>query len=124
MSEIDRITRLLEKTFDEQPWYGSSVMSILSGLDGGITKQHLGEGHSIFELVNHMIAWRRFATHRLKGNTTFKVTEKKNFPTSGSWKSALKDLQKSQKQLLHAVRKFPESKLHKLVPGVDRKSVV
>lgn len=90
MTEIDRITRLLEKTFDRQPWYGSSVMEILKTVNPLIVNQRIGETHSIAELVEHMISWRTFATKRLQGDAAFQVNDATNFPVSHSWEDTLK----------------------------------
>lgn len=117
VSEIDRITRLLEKTFDKQPWYGNSIMATLKGLTPTQASQKIGPGHSIIELVLHMTSWRAFATHRLLGDNTFEVSEDLNFPKPGTWEEALIKLQQSQKELIDAAKNFPEERLSELVPS-------
>ena len=117
MTEIDRITRLLEKTFDRQPWYGSSVMEILKTVNPLIVNQRIGETHSIAELVEHMISWRTFATKRLQGEEAFQVNDATNFPSSHTWEDTLKRLHQSQEELLKATKQFPEERLNELVPG-------
>lgn len=52
-TEIERITRLLEKTFDRQPWYGSSIMQVIKDMKPEITESRHGGAHSIIELVQH-----------------------------------------------------------------------
>jgi uncharacterized damage-inducible protein DinB len=117
MSEIDRIVRLLEKTFDKQPWYGSSIVEILSRVDPEQSTVRQGETHSIIELVLHMTSWRKFATQRLMGNAEFEVTDEANFPNPTNWKDALDQLHQSQEALLAAVKQFPENRLIELVPS-------
>ncbi len=120
-TEIERIVRLLEKTFDKQPWYGDSMMTTLSGVDPGIANLKHGPTHSIIELVVHMVSWRTFVTKRLLGEDTFQVTDETNFPTPGSWDSAMNELQASQKSLIDALKKFPEERLAELVPNATHK---
>jgi uncharacterized damage-inducible protein DinB len=117
MTEIDRIVRLLEKTFDKQPWYGSSIVEILSRVDPEQSTVRQGETHSIIELVLHMTSWRKFATQRLMGNAEFEVTDEANFPNPTNWKDALDQLHQSQEALLAAVKQFPENRLIELVPS-------
>jgi uncharacterized damage-inducible protein DinB len=117
MTEIDRIVRLLKKTFDKQPWYGSSIMEILLRVDPEQAIIRLGDTQSIIELVLHMVSWRKFTTQRLLGDTEFEVTDEANFPKPTTWKDAIDQLHQSQKALLMAVKQFPENRLAELVPS-------
>ncbi len=119
-SEIERIMRLLEKTFDKQPWYGSSIMDVLD-MDPAKATQRLTHGHSIIELILHMTTWRKFATSRLQGDHSFEVSDEMNFPFTGTWEEAMSDLQKSQRTLMEAVKSFPEDRLCELVPSNTQK---
>lgn len=117
MAEIDRITQLLEKTFDQQPWYGSSIMEILKTVNPQTVNQRLADTHSVAELVEHMISWRTFATRRLLGDAAFQVSDAINFPISQNWEDTIKRLQQSQEDLVNAVKQFPEERLSELVPS-------
>jgi uncharacterized damage-inducible protein DinB len=117
MTEIERIARLLEKTFDKQPWYGSSIMEILSRVESEQSTMRQGDIHSISELVLHMASWRKFATQKLIGDAEFEVTDEANFPKSTTWRGALDQLRQSQEALLVVVKQFPENRLAELVPS-------
>ncbi len=123
-TEIDRISRQLDKSFDKQPWYGTSVMGILKDVDPAIVHQKMGS-HSLIILLMHMIAWRRYVTRKLAGDDEYKVTEEQNFPVPPSgadaWSKTVNELQGSQKELLAAIKKFPEDKLNELVPAASHK---
>jgi uncharacterized damage-inducible protein DinB len=119
--EIERIARLLEKTFERQPWYGSSVMEILKDIDENIVDKAIGQTHCISQLVQHMIAWRTFTTKRLQGDGDFEVTEQFNFPKSESWEKTQIQLIESQRSLLEAVKNFPEARLGEIVPSKEYK---
>ena len=116
-TEIDRIVRQLEKTFNQQPWYGPSIMGTLTGIDPETINHRYGSTHSIIELVLHMTSWRTFATKRLQGDNTFEVSPEMNFPAKGTWEEALVALNQSQQALVEAAKRFPEDRLGELVPS-------
>jgi uncharacterized damage-inducible protein DinB len=115
--EIERIARMLQKTFDQHPWYGPPVMEILKQVDASIADKRIGAVHTINELIMHMISWRLFATKRLSGDDLFQIDDKINFPKPGSWNDSLTELQKSQNDLVKAVKNFPEEKLSDICPS-------
>ena len=120
-TEIDRIVRMLEKTFDAYPWYGNSIQDILSEVDSEIVNKKHGPTHNIIELVLHMVSWRVYVMKRLQGEDSYKVTDEANFPKPGTWKAAIELLESSQKDLVKEIKKFPEAKLNELVPeGVHK----
>lgn len=119
-TETERIVRLIEKTFDKHPWYGPSIMEVLT-MDASTASKRVGKGHSIIELVRHMTSWRIFAVKRLQGDDVFEVTAGMNFPDTGTWEEAVGNLRSSQDQLVEAARNFPESRLGELVPSKTQK---
>jgi uncharacterized damage-inducible protein DinB len=119
-TETERIVRLLEKTFDKHPWYGSSIMEVLD-MDPAIAIKRIGNGHTIIELVRHMTSWRMFATKRLQGDDAFEITEEMNFPKTGTWEEALMNLRNSQSDLVGAAKNFPEGRYGELVPSKSQK---
>lgn len=119
--EISRIVRMIEKTFDKSPWYGTSIMSGLSDVTSAQASQHLRQSHSIIGLVLHMVSWRTFAANRLRGNDTFQVSDETNFPLDSDWAEALKKLRQSQEELVAAAKDFPDSRLGELVSSKTQK---
>jgi uncharacterized damage-inducible protein DinB len=119
MSETDRIVRLLTKTFDKGAWHGPTVSEVLENINPEQSHWRAGSSHSIIELVLHMISWRTFAAHRLRGDATYEVIPEMNFPApvSESWAEVCGRLEISQQELLEAARNFPESQLGELVPS-------
>jgi uncharacterized damage-inducible protein DinB len=117
MTEIDRIARLLEKTFEKQPWYGDSIMAILSHVDSKSATTKQGTAHTIIELILHMASWRQFAIQRLKGNTEFDITDETNFPVPTTLEKAIHELKQSQQELVEVIKLFPVERLNELVPS-------
>jgi uncharacterized damage-inducible protein DinB len=118
-NEIDRIVQLLENTFSKQPWYGSSVMDILKDINQQLFNESIGQTHSISQLIQHMIAWRTFTIKRLQGDGSFQITDELNFPKSENFEKTKAQLLESQRQLVEAVKNFPESRLGEIVPSKE-----
>ena len=116
-TETSRVVRLIEKTFEKSPWYGPSMMDVLSEVSEDQARLRVGQTHSILELVLHMTSWRIFTTRRLQGDNEFEVDNQSNFPTEGKWTEALAELKESQTELLVAARAFPDGRLGDLVPS-------
>ncbi|MCU0418680.1 MAG: DinB family protein [Cyclobacteriaceae bacterium] len=115
-TEVKRLVRQWQKTFDGHPWHGPALMEVLNSLSEQTAQQRIGSGHSINELVLHMTAWRTFVVARLQGDVDFEVSDTDNFPVPGSWEKTLRDFRQSQDALLRHVKDFPEEKLDTLVP--------
>jgi len=123
MAEMDRMLRMLNKTFNKGAWHGPTVREVLAQVSPAQANLRVGKSHSIIELVLHMTSWRMFASRRLRGDGNFQVTDEKNFPVVGyvSWQEVLKKLEDSQTELEDAARNFPEEKLGDLVPSITHK---
>ncbi len=116
MTEIERISMLLENTFEGSAWHGPAVMDALADITPEISMHRIGKTHSIVELVMHMTSWRKFVTEKLKGNTLYDVSPEQNFPKPSPWAQALTNLKTSQRELMDALKTFPEPRLNDIVP--------
>ena len=68
MSEIARIARLLEQTFEGKPYYGPSVLSALESVTADVAIQKPCQSvHSIWELVTHLTAELNYARAVIEG---------------------------------------------------------
>lgn len=117
MSAKAGIISTLKDTYDGSAWHGPSLMQVCSKIPAAKANTRIGPGHSIIEIVLHMVAWRNFVIHKLNGDDSYDVTEEINFPQSNNWTAALEELDKNQKELLQAIAQFDEQKLIDLVPG-------
>ncbi len=116
-TEVQRLVRQWQKTFDGHPWHGPAWMDVLGSVTESAAHQRIGSGHSIIELVLHVTAWRNFVVARLQGDVDFEVSEADNFPVPGTWEKTLHDFRQSQEALFRHVKDFPEEKLDTLVPS-------
>lgn len=122
ISETYRITELLRRAFDGEPWYGPSVMDVLSEVTLEETLNQLPESHTIAELVAHMIAWRTFVVKRLQGDPNYEIEQEESFRkiaamTSDQWNELLQQLHQTQEELLQMLSKTSDEKLNDVVAG-------
>lgn len=117
MSEIDRIISTLRDTYEKNAWHGPAVKEIISKISEDQREAKIGNGHSIIEIILHMIAWRNFVIQILLGNDSYKVTDELNFPEGHNLTATIKKLDKSQEELVATIAKFDEQNLHHEVPG-------
>jgi uncharacterized damage-inducible protein DinB len=124
MSEIERIADQLERAFDGDAWHGDPLMKILEGVTAKQAAAHPIPGaHSIWELVNHLRAWRPAVVFRLSG-TIKELSPAEDWPvvtdtSDQAWRDCIRDLRQLQADFLKAVRSFPESKLEQKAPNRD-----
>ena len=110
------ISRQLEQVFNGPAWHGPSVMETLNKINEANARNQFKDGHSIIQLIAHMTIWRKFVTERLKGNTTYEVSEEMSFQTPANLTETINALKNSQQELIAAIKAFPEERLKDLVP--------
>ena len=115
-SDLDALKEDLRKVYDGDPWHGSSITTVLNGLDADAAMlRSIPRGHNIWELVLHMTGWTREVTSRLRGAAPKSPPE--DWPTPPSpgsgtaWRAAQKDLANAQKELESVVDSLSEADL-------------
>ena len=122
ISETYRITELLRNTFDGKPWYGPSVMDTLSEVTLEETLNQVPSGHTVIELLEHMIAWRTFVIKRLQGDNEYEVDQEQSFKhissmTTEAWRDAMQRLHQTQEDLMQILSQTSDDKLDDMVAG-------
>jgi uncharacterized damage-inducible protein DinB len=116
MTEIDRIVDELQQEHSGDPWHGSPLLHILDGVTAEqAAARPVPNGHSIWELVLHIAAWKGEARRRLSGAPASDPEEGDwpvvGAPTSERWNEARRRLQQAHDALVEAVRQTPEARL-------------
>jgi uncharacterized damage-inducible protein DinB len=115
--QIQDIIALLKRTYERDAWHGPSVQESLKNIQQEQAFNNVPNTHSIIQLVSHMVTWRKYVIHMLKGDAIYKVDEASDFPMAENWMQVLQQLAQTQQELLLAIENFPSEKLHQQVPG-------
>lgn len=119
MSEIARIARLLEQTFEGEPYYGPSVLGALENVTADVAIQRpRWSAHSIWDLVAHLTAELNYAHAVIEGTAGPWVEGETTWPaitdtSEAAWQEAIKDLKKANRALVRAVKQLDDSILDK-----------
>ena len=124
-TEVARIKKLLERSWDGPMWHGVNLMYILKDISWQKAFAKPDNAiHNIYEYVQHMNAWRRFTSEQLKGNSTYtiEINSAGDWPvdyeaTETNWQKALQDLEANQAALIAGMDNMTDEKLDELVPG-------
>lgn len=93
---IKEIIRSLSETFEGGPWYGKSVMRKLENVPYIIGyKSCVPESHTVAQIVGHLIAWKKFAVEKLKGNNDYSL----EIDTNDDWPNIEVHSQKEWEEL-------------------------
>ena len=111
----------LARAYDGEPWHGSSLVTLLAGVDETMAAARpIAGGHTILELVLHMAAWTREVARRLRGATPA-VPPEGDWPTPSptgaaiAWRHARDELAAAQGDVLAALAACPEDRLTAIV---------
>ena len=116
MTEVSRILDELAREHDGDPWHGSPLMHILEGITAAqASAKPIASGHSIWELVLHMTAWKNEVRRRVSGAPA-RTPEEGDWPDPGQpsearWRDARVQLQKAHAELAAAARSLTETQL-------------
>jgi len=104
-SDLDALREDLRSVYDGSPWHGSSITSVLEGIDAGMAARRVVPGtHTIWELVLHMTGWTREVTARVRGGSPKSPPEDWPVPkTDGgeaAWRAAKDDLAAAHAELV------------------------
>jgi uncharacterized damage-inducible protein DinB len=115
-SEVERIQNQLERAFAGAAWHGPSLVELLADVDAAkAAARPIPGGHSIWELVLHIVAWDKAVTKRLGGGRGA-VSDEENFPvvadsSEASWQKTIETLKQNHRELMEAVGRVEESRL-------------
>ena len=122
MTETHRINSQLKRAYQGEAWHGPSVRELLNGVTAEqAAARPIPNAHSIWELVNHIIAWEQITRRRLEGDPVKNPTNEMNFPpvndsSETAWQTTLQGLATSNQALRDAIKKIDDAKLEEIVP--------
>jgi uncharacterized damage-inducible protein DinB len=120
-----RIKRQLETAFHGPAWHGPSLMDNLKGVTADIAAAKPVPGaHSIWEIVNHVLAWQEMAIATIDGAPYSTLKDDADFPpvvnqSAGDWASVVAELQSSFATLCAKLDESSDERLKENIPGAD-----
>lgn len=116
MSEIERIARMLEGTFEGKPYHGPSVLGALEDVTADVAaRKPLWSAHTIWDIVAHLTAELTYARQVLEGTAgpwDMTLTWPAVADTSpAAWEGALQDLKGANRALVRAVEGLDDAVL-------------
>ncbi len=120
--EIAFIISQLKETYDGDPWYGKSITTVLDELPESVVYHPNEKGHSILELLWHMITWREFTVDRLQHSPQMQMSyfEKNDWRELDAqddtlWPEGMERLKETQSQLLYLLSEKDDAFLEREV---------
>jgi len=125
MTETHRINSQLKRAYQGEAWHGPSLRELLAGVTAEqAAAKPLAGAHSIWELVNHVIAWEQIVKLRLEGETVAEIPDEVNFPpiadaSVDAWQVTLQALEAGNRALRESIRLIDDAKLEEIVPEMN-----
>lgn len=122
MNETHRINSQLKRAYQGEAWHGPCLRELLDGVTAEqAAARPIAGAHSIWELVNHIIAWEQISKRRLEGDAMKNLPDEVNFPpvndtSESAWQRTLEQLAASNQALRDAVKQIDDNRLDDLVP--------
>lgn len=103
MSESKRISNLYQSIYNGNPWLEVTLTNTLKDVTAEQAYKKVAPNlNTIWEIVNHLIQWRRNILRRVQGEEI--ITPDHNYfvpvidPSEAAWEQSLQNLAKSQEQ--------------------------
>ena len=102
---IPELVKEYKEVFNGHPWHGESLSGTLASIPFPLVHYKPKENcHSIAELVQHLLAWRKFVLEKLNGNREYDIElnsiadwpEKVHLKDLSEWNKLLEELYFSQ----------------------------
>jgi uncharacterized damage-inducible protein DinB len=122
--EVQSIIRNLNNTLGGEPWFGRAIYQILEEVD--VTKVYIrpgNSGHSLIELLFHMITWGGFTLAKLDQNADVNLTQSEDLdwreidPALYSWPAGLEKFRKIHENISCFLEKKNDHFLSGMVDG-------
>ncbi len=114
MTESQRIQSLFKDLYHGHPWLDVTLQDTLNRITASQANQRpIKDGNTIWEIVNHIIAWRENVLKRVQGQVlqtpSNNYIEKITTASEKAWVDTLKALENTQKEWLYFLSSFSEA---------------
>jgi uncharacterized damage-inducible protein DinB len=120
MPELQKIVQLFTNLQNGECWIGVNMQQALAGINADTAAyKRIESGNNIWQLVNHLIYWRKTVIIRLTGKDERPDMADFYFPDQQSetvWKQTLADFEAVSLALINAINELDERKLDAASP--------
>jgi uncharacterized damage-inducible protein DinB len=119
--EMTLIAGQLRRAYRGPAWHGPPLKAILLDVGEQNAQRTPSNGaHSIHEIALHVTAWMRIARERLSATQIRAVSDEEDWPEpQESWTATLQALDREERELEEAIRRFPPARLHEKAPAAE-----
>jgi len=109
----------IQAVFQGECWHGPNITEVLANISSvQASYKPTPNTNSIAELIEHIVAWRRFTVEMLGGNVEFKIDVEAgedwprypNGVSEAQWTAIKKSLDSNQEELVATMTAFDNSK--------------
>jgi uncharacterized damage-inducible protein DinB len=118
--EVQSIIHNLQRVNSGTPWYGRAVYEILDEVDPAKAAIKPNSGHSLLDLLYHMLTWAEFTLHRIEGGkedmASFEELDWRTIdPSKHTWKKGLDTFKLTHDKIIKLLEKKDDSFLKDIV---------
>ena len=104
MDELSRLKKLFTDHYNGNPWLDINIVDTLNELTASQAARKIGDFNSIWQIVQHLVAWRETNLVRIQGEMVpapaNNFMEEIQDTTEAAWEQLLERLQQSQQMIL------------------------
>ena len=130
MTEVERIEDQLRRAYEGEAWHGPSLKEALEGVTAReAAARPSGGAHSIWEIVNHIVAGEEIVRLRLAGEMARVTTEEDWWPAIAetneeAWGALLERLSVTNRELRSAVLRLEDARLDEpIIEGMSSRYI-
>lgn len=121
MKESQRISGLFSNLYNGEPWIDITLTDSLHAISHQKAAQKYRDCNSIWEIVNHIIAWRENVLQRVQGKVISTPNHNYFQPvpdiSEEAWKTTLQNLELSQQKWISFLEDFNETDFDAIYPN-------
>lgn len=125
MKEVQRLKLRMQEMFDGEPWLDVSLVPVLRQVSASLAAKKIrADRNSIWEIVNHLAAWKESVLRRLTvGKET---TPDHNFflpvenKSDAAWEASLHALQQAHEKWMKFLETLDDNELDKIYEGNEQ----
>lgn len=119
--DIKRFRKQLKVHYNGDPWIDITINKTLRSITAKQAAMKIGELNSIWQIVNHMISWRKALFGRIKDKPVSHPTDNYIWEVKdtspAAWKKTIAQYDRSQKEISAFIAKQNDSLFEKVSPA-------